>query len=156
MALRKPLVLIDGNIAQLPTSDTLDASVIAIDVIQMTNGETSTASAGQPIYISGADTFKLGQANSLNTSKIIGLLREDIAAGSTGMVQLDGILELPDWTTVTGNSSLTPGASYYLDPDNAGMLTETPPTASGQYLVYVGKAISTTAINLDIARPIIL
>jgi len=156
MALRKPLVLIDGNIAQLPTSDTLDASVIAIDVIQMTNGESSTASAGQPIYISGADTFKLGQANSLNTAKVIGLLREDIAAGGTGMVQLDGILELPDWSAVVGSSTLTAGASYYLDPDNAGMLTVTPPTATGQYLVYIGKALSTTAINLDIARPIIL
>ena len=156
MALRKPLVLVDGHIAQIPAGDTLDASVVAIDVVEMTNGETSTIQAGQPVYISGTDTVMLAQANALNSSKVFGLAREDIAAGATGMIQVDGILELPDWTNITGSAALTAGADYFLDPDNAGKLTVTPPTTSGNYLVFIGRAISTTAIEIEIARPIIL
>lgn len=58
---------------------------------------------------------------------------------------------------VTGDAGgLAFGAVYYLDPTIAGRLTDTAPTSSGQYVVRVGTAKSTTELMVDIEARILL
>src|SRR5438477_522397 len=51
MALRKPLVLINGQRQQLPSGDTLDAPQSGGDVIALTNDEAGALIPGNVMYI---------------------------------------------------------------------------------------------------------
>ncbi len=157
MALRKPLVLVDGILSQLPAGDTLDAVVTDETVISMGNASSaSTFITGQPVYIAGADLVNLAIANSRITSEVLGVCFEDIPPGLTGKILTRGYLTLADWTDIVGVAALTPGAVYYLDPQTAGTLTSTPPTQSKYYLVRVGRALNTTTLEVVPRAPIAL
>ena len=64
MALRKPLVVVDGQVQQMSAADTLDASVQEKDVFILTNGEIGAIVIGTPVYVSAASTCKKAQANA--------------------------------------------------------------------------------------------
>jgi hypothetical protein len=63
---------------------------------------------------------------------------------------------LVDWSAAIGASSLSPGESYFLSPDVPGMLTAIAPTTVGQFVVFVGVALSSTRFSVEIAPPIAL
>lgn len=149
MAARKPLVLVNGEIQQLQAGDSIAAPVTEVDVISLTNGESSLAFAlGEVGYISGADAAKKAKADAPATSDPIGFATGPIAAGSAGLFQSDGIL--------IGMTGLTPGAIYYLSAATAGLITTVAPSATGQTVTRVGKAISATELEISIERPILL
>jgi hypothetical protein len=51
---------------------------------------------------------------------------------------------------VTGQvGGLTPNSTYYLSAATAGALTTTAPSTAGQFVYRVGKAISTTQMDID-------
>ena len=161
MTARIPLCLVSGMIAQLPLGDTLTSVTTdpATDssVITATNPSGSAVTNGQPAYISAAGVMSLAQANNVATTKVVALVQEpSIASGASGAYQTSGVLTATDWTAATGSASLTAGADYFLDPAVAGRLTTTPPTTVGQYLVFIGQAISATELALAIDRPIAL
>lgn len=57
-----------------------------------------------------------------------------------------------EWDAVTGQvGGLTPGAAYFLGLD--GALTTTVTTASGHFLVYVGRALNATCLDVDPRTP---
>lgn len=151
MALRKPLVMVNGRVQQLQSGDVLDASVTEVDVINMTNGEGgSTAhTIGQVVYISAAGTVKLAKANAIGTSDAIALVKDtSIADGASGYYITNGYLG--------GLSGLTPGARYYLSSATAGAITVTAPTANPNCVVPLGFALSTTEFWIDIEEAILL
>lgn len=152
MALIKPLVIKNGQLQQLQASDTLDADVLQVDVTNLTNSGTA-ATIGQAVVVTGPGSFVLGRADAAGTKNVIGLVRSTSIAGSaTGAVQTDGVLvaTTAQWDVVTGQTSgLTPGANYFLSPTLAGGITPTAPSASGQYLVKVGTALSTVAMDIS-------
>lgn len=154
MALRKPLVIIDGVIQQLPPSDTLNAQVQEVDVVILKNGNsTSALSAGQIVYASGDNTCDLAKADAIGTARPIGFVKDNsIPTSATGAIQTDGVLSLTDWTAATGSTTLTPGSVYYLSNSTAGKITSTPPTSG--YVVEVGIALSSTELDIDIKPPI--
>lgn len=158
MASKKPLVITDGQIEQLQAGDTLDASVTEVDVVDLENQSGGSAVIGTPIYISGGGQFDLAQANAQATVQVAGLVRAtSISDTQTGSVQTDGVLvaTTTQWDAVTGGSGgLTPDAVYWLDPDTAGMLTDTAPTDAGDFVVRVGLAHSTTELDITIEPPI--
>lgn len=160
MPSRKPLVLVDGLVRQLPSGDTLDAASSEVDVISLTNGGASAAPIGSPVYISAANNFALARANAGATARPIALVKDaSIAASAGGFVQTDGVLEATtgEWDTITGQTGgLTPGALYFLSAATAGRLTTTAPVASGEYVVRVGIAVSTTAMEISIYPEILL
>jgi hypothetical protein len=160
MATHKPLVLINGQIQQLQAGDTLDAQVSEVDVVSKTNDNVGAIVIGQPVYVKATGNVTLAQANASGTVEVLGLVRDaSIATSATGIIQTDGILSATtaEWDVVTGGSGgLTPGSVYYLDPSTPGSLTDTAPTASGQCVVRVGKAISTTEMEISIEQPILL
>ena len=159
MAARKPLVIIDGIVQQLPSGDSLDAYTLDIDIFTAENGESSASlEAGMASYVSAADNVMRAQANALSTARVVGLARETIAAGSTGPIQTDGVLTLADWSSVTeeGQATLTAGSYYWLSPDHPGLITLTAPTTPGEVVVHIGVAINTTSLEISIDRPILL
>ena len=158
MALRKPLVIIDGVTQQIPSGDTLDAAASEVDVISLTNAGGSSAPIGTPVYISAADSFQNARANASGTCDVTGLVRAtSIAASASGNVQTDGVLTATtaQWDAVAGTTGgLTAGATYFLSAATAGQITAAAPTTSGQFVTRIGKAISPTSLEISMQPPI--
>ena len=158
MTVRIPLVY-DGNgeIEQLQSGDSLSTTS---QLPQYTNGSGGAITIGSPVYISSNDTVQLAQANASGTVGVIGLVAQtSIPSSSVGSVQVEGVLTATtaQWDAIVGGSTgLTAGAKYYLSPTTAGLLTTTPTTTIGQYVIRVGRAISTTEMKIDIGCQILL
>ncbi|KKL61595.1 hypothetical protein LCGC14_2193730 [marine sediment metagenome] len=160
MALRKPIVIVNGQMQQLQSGDTLDASANEVDVVDMTNNNASPIVIGNTVFCDAAGGVDLAQANAAGTVEVLGFVKPtSIAAASSGSIQTDGILAATtvQWDAVAGTTGgLTPGTVYYLDPTTPGNITETAPTSGGQYVIRVGKAIRTTELEISITEPILL
>lgn len=153
MASRKPLVLVSGKISQLPVGDTLDASSAEVDVVSATNKEASPVVIGTAAYIYGAGQIKKAKADAVGTSEVLGLVKSaSIDADAAGFVQTNGVLAATtaQWDAVTGETGgLTAGAWYYLSKTAGGNLTQTAPSATGEFVVKVGRALSTTEMVIN-------
>jgi len=114
-----------------------------------------TINVGQPVYVSAADTVNLADADTLNTSHVLGLAVTDATANSNVIVMADGSVERSDWTAIAGTANLVPGAVYYLS-TTAGYLTVTPPTGDGDHVVRCGVAVNLTTIDIEINEVAIL
>jgi len=157
MSLRKPLVIVDGRIRQINAFDTLDAQVIEVDIINQVNGNAGAVVIGQAVYTSAAGTFDLAQANALATVEVLGIIKEGIASAASGPIQTDGVIKatIAQWDNVTGQvGGLTAGSVYYLDPDIAGNLTIVAPTIVEDFVARIGRAISTTELEISVLQPI--
>ena len=160
MTLRKPLVMVAGQIQQIQAGDTLDASANEVDVVNLTNNNVGAIVIGNAVYSDAANGVDLAQANASGTVEVLGLVKDvSISASASGPIQTDGILAATtgQWDTIAGTTGgLSAGSVYYLDASTAGFLTETAPTTVGQFVVRIGKAISTTEMEISIAQPILL
>jgi hypothetical protein len=157
MALRKPLVIVNGQIQALQSGDSI---AIQDTEFNLTNHEASAVVCGAPVYIDAAAGFKKAQANAAGTSDAIGLVAQtpNIANGASGAVCLQDVLTLTttQWDAVTGQTGgLTPG-KYYLDPATAGKMTTTPPSTVGQLVVELGRAMSTVDFKVEIKASVLL
>lgn len=159
-AARRPLVVIDGQIAQLPAGDTIDAPASEVDVLPLNNGGAVSAPFGSPVYLSAAGQFQLARANAQATHDVLGLVRDpSIAAGASGSIQTDGLItgSTAQWDAVTGQTGgLTAGSYYFLSINTAGKLTTIAPTSQGEYIQRVGKAITSTSLEISIPFSILL
>jgi hypothetical protein len=149
MALKKPLVLgSDGLLEQLQPGDTLSGPVAEVDVAAKQNDNASPITIGQVVYIKTNSNIDLAQANTIATTKALGLVFDpSIAASATGNIQTDGVISSADWTAVVGAASLTPGALYFLSNSASGQMTSTAPTSG--FRLPVGKAISATDFEIS-------
>lgn len=147
MANKKPIVLsTSGEYEELQVGDVLDAPTAEGEVIGLTNGEASTISLPQSVYLSAADTAKLAKADASTTSKAFGFVASTtIAAAAVGFIQTDGIL--------SGFAALTATSLYFLSDTTAGAITSTRPVGSGKFVVAVGRAINTTTLRIEIETP---
>lgn len=162
----KPLVLINGGIAQLPSGDTLSASQSGGDIISVVNDPGGAAlKPGMPVYLSsGSGGFmrvSAAKANAIGTSQVIGLIKDTIDIGTSvpATIIINGILN-QDWTNVIGTETLAIGLRYYLSKDSAGhMVSEADIGTYTDYpncLVYIGIAINDAELLLNIELPIAL
>jgi hypothetical protein len=160
MALRKPLVVNSGEVQQLQSGDTLDAPQAGGDDVTMTNGNAGALVIGTPVYVSGNNTVDKAKADASGTSKGFGcMVPVSTGAATPGAVRRDGVLAATtgQWDTITGGAGgLVANTEYYLDPATAGKLTSTPPSTVGQYLVKIGRGISTTELDIAIEDRILL
>jgi len=158
MALKKPLVITNGQVQQIQAGDTLDASCNKVDVIACTNNNAGSIVIGSPVYPDAAGSVDLAKADAAATVEVLGLVKNvSITAAASGNIQTDGVLAATtgQWDAVTGDvGGLTAGSVYYLDPDTAGMLTTTGPTTTGDFVVRVGIGLSTTELEISIMPPI--
>lgn len=151
--LKKPLVLTNGQIEQLQSTDT----ITSVEAISLTNGEASVAIVcGMAVYVSGNDTVKRAKADAVGTTPVFGLAVDaSTAAAAAGGFYTDGILALTtgQWDAVAGTTGgLTAGTRYYLSGATAGNITSTAP-ATG-FVQEIGVALSTTELKIGI-RPVI-
>lgn len=150
MALKKPLVLTNGEVEQLQPGDYISE----VDLVQLVNGEASTIAKGTPVYIFSADTCKKAKADAAGTSCTFGLVAaSNITTGVAGGIQTNGVLAATtgEWDAITGGSGgLTANTKYYLSNATAGTLTSTP--VSTGYSQRVGIAISSTELEIDIQQ----
>ena len=105
------------------------------------NNSGSTIVDGSVVYLSGATgsipEVDLAQANTVVTSRMIGVATMDIANGAFGFITTRGKLRGID------TSSYSTGDPLYLSESVAGGLTDTVPTTG--YVVKVGTVISSNA-----------
>lgn len=152
MAIKKPLVLNNGQIEQLQNTDTLANA----ESVQLTNANAGALVIGTPVYASGNDAIDKANANAVGTVNVIGLVSDaSIASAAAGGVQLDGVVVATtgQWDAVAGTTGgLTKDVIYYLDATTAGKITATAPVAAGQFVKQVGIAISTTELKIEL-RP---
>ena len=150
MAVKKPLVITGGQIEQLQTGDTIEHPI----VYQRQNANAGTINIGQAVYVSGAGQVDLAQANAAGTSDVLGLVADvTIATTANGGIQTTGklVATTGQWDAVTGQvGGLTSGVKYYLDETTPGALTTTPPSGTGEFVAPVGKALSTTEMEVAI------
>jgi hypothetical protein len=161
MTIRAPLVIgPDGLIEQLQSGDSISAATNAPSIRAVTNGESSSAiTIGQPVYASAADTVKRAQANTKTTSSLAGVVYDPtIAAGAAGNIAQSGIIVATtaqwDAAVTSETGGLTFGSLYFVDPVNVGKLTTVVPTTVGQTVTLIGRALSTTELELMISPPI--
>ena len=160
MALRKPLVIVNGQVQQIQAGDTLDAIVNEVDITQATNNEATTIVIGTPVYVDGAGTVMEARADTLVSSRILGLVQDaTIAAAAVGNIQTDGVFvaTTTQWDAVAGTTGgLTPGVHYFLDSATAGLITATAPTTTGDVVVNLGLALSATELDINNMQSVLL
>lgn len=155
MATHKPLVIINGQIQQIPAGDSLNAAASEVDVVSAINANVNSITIGSPVYVPSSGNVDLASATSAATKKVLGLVRDvSVPSSASGTIQTDGILTATtaQWDAVTGGTGgLVAGAIYYLDV-TAGMLTAIPPSSAGSFVCRVGVALSTTDFEIDTDR----
>lgn len=96
------------------------------------------------LYISAADNVSKALANNTSQSYAMGLAVAAAIDTAPVEVQSEGVM--------TGFTGLTAGSRYYLDATTAGAITSTIPTGTGNTVVQVGYAKSTTALHIHIEQ----
>lgn len=148
MATRKPLVLVSGEIQQLQAGDTLGGTS-ETGQLTLTNSDAASTAIGDIMYLhTVGDQVKKAKADAAGTTDGVCVALAVIASAASGVFQFNGV--------VVGLSGLTPGATYYLSAATAGLMTTTPPSTLGQYVVRLGKAVSATELDFRPERAILL
>lgn len=139
----------DANkIIETNGSGKLDATFLPAgvgnDSKSMTAGEA--LSAGNLVYISGAGTVLKADANAV-AKAAVGYVTSSATNGAAVTVFFEG--------TITGLTSLTPGAAYFLSDTTTGGVTLTIPTNAGDIVQVVGYAVSATELTFEPQNPIV-
>lgn len=132
-----------------PTPATLPSSTDYHTAEAGTNIKT-----GYPLYLTTGGLINPAQADAPVTTQAAGVSISDTAAGSIGQYITEGRVERSDWTEVAGTLNLITGATYFLDPLVAGHITNLAPSATGHYVVRIGRAVSTELLDVEIELPI--
>ncbi len=103
--------------------------------------------AGMAVYPNVSGKLVKAQANSVLNATGVVIVKRDTLTGFAGDIVQDA-LQLADWTPIVGTQFLTPKTIYFLSPTDPGKLTATPPTTSGQVLLWLGTALSTEVLFL--------
>lgn len=154
MALRTPIVQVNGQLQQLQAGDTLNSPQAGGDVIVLTNNNAGAIVIGTPVYAVANDAVDKAQANAGATKDVIGLSTSvSLANAASGPIQINGVFvaTTAQWDVVMGTTGgLTKGTKYWLSTTTAGQGSATAPSTSGQYVVLLGIAISTTELLLGL------
>lgn len=118
------------------------STAVSSQSVQNTYTAAATIAARDVVYISAADSVSPADADAVATSYAIGLAVASASATNPVTIQENGIM--------SGFSSLTSGARYYLSSGTAGTITSTIPSGSGHTVVQVGYAKSATALQIQI------
>jgi hypothetical protein len=113
----------------------------------------SAADIGNALYISSDGHVDLA---SMDNPGVAGLSVESVSADATGHYVTEGQVTREDWTPVTGSASLSAGSLYYLDATSPGLLTATPPEDVGDSIVVIGRALTSTTLDVSIQPPMLL
>ena len=129
----------------------VDGELVSIGgagIVKLTAGEN--ISANDQVYIStgtGNDSARTAgriykaDASNDDRADVLGFAPKAITSGAIGEVQTSGNL--------TGLSGLTAGKIYYTSASTPGLITATPPSADGQWIVPSALAVSSSEIVIN-------
>ena len=120
---------------------------IGADTKDIATSETLTAGDIVNVWDSTGAAVRKADATAANKYDGVGFVLTGFTHPVTATVYFEG--------TITGLSSLTIGATYYLS-ETAGTLTATAPSTSGAIVQRIGVAISATELSFEPAQPITL
>jgi hypothetical protein len=83
---------------------------------------------------------------------VAGLVKEDVSIGGTAKIIVAGPVDVTGWAQTP--TDLTIGAAYFLN--GAGILSTTPPSAADDCVTFIGEAVETKKIILNIDVPVLL
>lgn len=152
MAVKKAIVITNGQLEQLQAGDRLDLG----NTITKTNNSGGGMVKGNLVYATGVNC-DLAQADSQSTVRVAGMVLEAAADSDPTTIAPDGIVvaTTTEWDAVTGETGgLTPGADYFLSAANAGQMTQTAPSTAGEFVKRVGHALSSTEFEVELQQPI--
>ncbi len=143
-----------AHIASAPVVAEIGGAVTytANDTVTRANAAGVTVYAGMAVALHTDGTSFVKADASSATKPAFAVAGATIANGFSGVLHVDNYVTVGDWTDATGRAALTTNAIYYVSATTAGMLTTTAPTSG--YVQAVGRAISTTTLELSIERPI--
>lgn len=144
-----------GDVVALDASGKLDISVlpagIGADVAVILASEALAAGDYVNIYDNaGTPNVRKADASQANAAEIAhGFVKDNVSSSANATVYFEG--------TNDDLTSLTPGVTYALSATVPGGVVAlgSATTTAGHSLQIVGVAISTTAINTEIGKPII-
>jgi hypothetical protein len=140
-----------GKIPALDATGKLDNSLmpVGIGADSKTLAASENLAAGDLVNVwNDSGTAKARKADATTAGKEAnGFVLAAVTSGNNATVYFDG--------TNTQLSGLTPGAVYYLAA-TAGGITNTPPSASGNVVQRVGRALSATELTFEPGEPITL
>jgi len=114
---------------------------------------------GQPVYVYSNNTVSLAGCNPgvTDTDKVnvFALVLTGNTAGNDVEVLTEGSVERANWTSIVGTTYLVPGSVYYLD-STVGTLSVTAPTTDTYVVTRVGRAITTTKMDIEIGEVVVL
>jgi hypothetical protein len=132
----KNLYIWDGaawdNQSTVSSAQSLDLSFTAGEAL----------SAGDAVYIDSAGQAFKADNDSGASSEAIGFALSSVSLGASVLVRVGG--------KAGGLSGLTVGARYYVG--ESGAVTSTVPSASGEYIVQMGYAVSATEIVVQVLQ----
>jgi hypothetical protein len=138
----------DGDIVALDTSGKLDVSVLPVGVgpdVKIHPSSENLVSGDWVNIWNDAGTLKVRKADATATGKEAdGFVLANVTSPADATVHFDGI------NTALG--SLTLGAQYFLSTTPGVGVATTPPSASGNIVQRLGKAISLTEIESDLGN----
>ena len=135
----------DGDIPALDATGRLSTTMMPVGVVADNKSIVSSESlvAGDFVNVwNDTGTIKVRKADATAAGKEAdGFILAGVTSPAAALVYFEG--------TNTGLSALTLGARYYLNTVAGGVVATTPPSASGNVVQYVGRAISTTEITFE-------
>lgn len=140
-----------GKIVALDSAGKLDSTMMPTGVGATTKlaATSENLSAGDLVNLwNDSGTVKARKADASNGRRAHGFVLSAVTSPNNATVYLDG--------TITGLTSLTPGAAYYLSGATAGAIVSTAPSTSGYISQEVGVALSATELNFEEQQPILL
>jgi hypothetical protein len=84
---------------------------------------------------------------------VMGFVIADVEINGTALAITSGQVSRDDWTPVAGSISLEMGVPYFLNPLVAGTITTTPPSAQGQFVIELGRALTDKVFDVKINPP---
>lgn len=140
-----------GKIIALDASGKIDTTILPTGIGAQTKvaATSESLSAGQLVNLwNDSGTIKARKADASNGRRAHGFVLTGVTSPNNATVYLDG--------TITGLTSLTPGATYYLSGATAGAIVSTAPSTSGYISQEVGVALSATELHFEEQQPITL
>lgn len=159
MAAQKPLVIIGGQIQQIPTGDTISVAASGGETVSMTNANAGALVIGTPVYVSAASSVNKANATGVATAKVLGLVSDaSVATGNPANVMMGGIFVATtgQWDAVAETAigvptsgGLTAGSEYFLS-STVGKICATAPSGALAFVGRIGVALSTTELSIEI------
>lgn len=126
----------------------------AVNQFASTNKQGSTIAAGSVCAIHSSGVGAVLASATDNTLTGVGLAVGSATNLAAMTIQTSGAFTLADWTAITGSSTLSARAKYFLS-TTSGLLTTSPPSTPGNVVQFIGEAVNSTTLLIQPGNPIV-